>query len=145
MQVFLHTCVQRQYPQAENVENLSFLIVEDEYLIALHTEQVLTDLGQEVKGIALSGEEGIEMAEALRPDVIVMDIILNGELSGIEAAEEIQRRHGIPFIFLTGNLDKKHMVRIEKLDHYGFITKPADPGAFKLAVKLAVSKTGAGS
>ncbi len=119
----------------------SFLIVEDEGLIALHTKQIIESMGQSVLGIALSGEEALVMADSLKPDVVVMDIILDGAMSGIDAAEELQRRHNMPFIFLSGNLDKSHMVRIEKLEHFGFISKPADMRALEMAIRLAIEKT----
>ena len=100
------------------MDKRSFLIVEDEGLIALHTKQILESMGHHVTGI------------------------LDGRMSGIDAAEELQRRHGTPFIFLSGNLDQAHMVRIEKLKHFGFISKPADMGALELAIRLSVKKTG---
>ncbi len=127
---------------AEKIDKRSFLIVEDEGLIALHTKQILESMGQHVLGIALSGEEALEMVAEARPDVVVMDIILDGRMNGLEAAEELQRCHGTPFIFLSGNLDKAHMERIEKLKHFGFISKPADIGALELAIKLSVKNTG---
>ena len=129
-------------PTGAFMDKRSFLIVEDEGLIALHTKQILEGMGQHVTGIALSGEEALEMAGTTVPDVVVMDIILDGQMSGIDAAEELQRRHGTPFIFLSGNLDQAHMVRIEKLKHFGFISKPADMGALELAIRLSVKKTG---
>ena len=70
----------------------------------------------------------------------MMDILLNGELSGIDAAEKIQKQYGIPFIFLSGTLDTAHMNRIEKLKHFGFLIKPADIATIEFAVKLATSK-----
>lgn len=121
------------------MSNLTFLIVEDEALIAMHTEQMLSGMGHEVSGVTNNGQEAMEMADALHPDVIVMDILLAGGMSGLEAAEEIQRRHGTPFIFISGSLEKDHMNRIEKLDHFGFLSKPIDMPSMDMAVRLAVA------
>jgi CheY-like chemotaxis protein len=121
------------------MQKLTFLIVEDEALIALLTSQLITEMGHIVSGMALSGEEAMEMIENVKPDVVVMDIILNGGMNGIEAAELIQENHGIPFIFISGNLDSTHMQKIEKLQHFGYLSKPTDPASLELAVKLAQS------
>ena len=75
---------------SENIPNL--LVVDDEKIITMHLEELLTNFGYNVVGIASNGNEAIEKAEKLQPDLILMDIIMPGEKSGIDAAFEIKNR-----------------------------------------------------
>lgn len=77
------------------------LIVEDEYIIAADLEMKLVRMGYQVVGSATAGEEAIRLAELHRPDVILMDIQLQGGMNGKEAAETIRARNDIPIIFIT--------------------------------------------
>lgn len=92
------------------------LITEDERIIALDIKQVLLRLGFEVTGIVSSGKAAIKRAKEDRPDLVLMDIILNGPLTGIETAEIIKKETGIPLIFITA-LD------LQRDSHYEQITK----------------------
>jgi len=77
------------------------LLVENELIIAADLRNKLTRLGHEVVGIAITGEEAVGMAEELRPDLVLMDIQLEGGMRGTECARTIQERTGAPIIFLT--------------------------------------------
>jgi CheY-like chemotaxis protein len=77
------------------------LIVEDEQIVAADLEARLDKLGCQVIGTAASGEEAVELASASRPDVVLMDVQLQGEMSGTEAARQIQEITGSPIIFVT--------------------------------------------
>ncbi len=79
-------------------------IVEDEAIIAMEIESSLQSLGYEVKSIVDTGEKAIKKAEAEKPDIIPMDNLIKGATDGIEAAEEIRNRFGIPVIFSTAYL-----------------------------------------
>jgi two-component system, response regulator PdtaR len=83
------------------MEKARILIVEDETVIALGIESKLKILGYEATSIVNSGEKAIEKAESEKPDIILMDIRLKGEMDGIEAAEVIRNKFGIPVIFST--------------------------------------------
>ena len=85
---------------------MNVLIVEDEVLIAMHLELLVTGFGHEVCATALSAAEAIAHAAAHRPDVALMDVRLAGGGSGIEAAGELLRLHGVRCIFLSANLDE---------------------------------------
>ena len=78
------------------------LIVEDEAIVAVDIQKTLQKLGYEVLAIAFSGEEALRKTEELHPDVVLMDIVLRGQMDGIEAAQKIYERFGIPSIFMTG-------------------------------------------
>lgn len=77
------------------------MIVEDELIVADDLEWQLAQIGYESVGIAASGEEALALAEQKRPDIVLMDIQLQGEMSGTEAAQLIQRRTGAAIIFVT--------------------------------------------
>jgi len=102
------------------------LIVEDESLIAYDLAGSLEHLGYEVAGIATSGEDAIRMVEEDRPDLILMDIILDGEMDGIETAREIHNRHNIPVIYLTANADEATVTRARDTAPHAYITKPTN-------------------
>jgi CheY-like chemotaxis protein len=77
------------------------LIVEDEQIIAADLRNKLQRLGHDVVGMAIAGEEAVSMAEELRPDLVLMDVQLDGKMNGTDAARTIQRRTGAPIIFIT--------------------------------------------
>jgi len=78
------------------------LIVEDEAIVAVDIQKTLKALGYDVPAIAFSGEEALKKVEEIQPDLILMDIVLKGEMDGIEAAQKIYDHFGIPSIFMTG-------------------------------------------
>lgn len=81
----------------------SILIVEDEGIIALGLQSYLSSLNYIVLGIAKDGETAIEMTQNLKPDLIIMDIILQGNINGVETCKNIKTFSKVPMIFLTGN------------------------------------------
>jgi len=91
--------------------NPCILIVEDEVLIAWDLERRLTRLGYSVLGIASSGQEAIEKALALRPDLVLMDIRLPGDISGIEAAGHIQAQLQTVIVYMTAYADEPTVQR----------------------------------
>lgn len=100
------------------------LIVEDEMIIALMLEQMVVKMGHEVVDKVSTGESAIEKALCYRPDVILMDIRLQGEIDGIEAIAVIQKRLDIPVIYITGNTDQMYKQRIKQTDYLDFLVKP---------------------
>jgi CheY-like chemotaxis protein len=120
------------------VRPLRVLIVEDEFFISLHTKQLLQVLGHVVVGIAVSADQAINFAEQEHPDVVLMDIRLNGSRDGIEAADEIRRRWGIGSIFVTGNTDLQTRQRALASRPLGFLEKPLTEHRLKLGLSKAV-------
>jgi CheY-like chemotaxis protein len=87
------------------------LIVEDDVIIAMDIESRLKNLGYSVPAITSSGKEAVQKVEEHHPALVLMDIVLKGEMDGIDAAEIIRSRFGVPVIFLTTFADEKRMVR----------------------------------
>lgn len=100
------------------------LVVEDENIVALDIQSRLEDLGYDVPATASSGEEALEKAEAVRPDLVLMDITLRGEMDGIEASRRIRRDLNIPCVFLTAHGDNATLQRAKGAGPFGYIVKP---------------------
>jgi CheY-like chemotaxis protein len=105
-------------------KNLKILIVEDEFFIALDVEEQARSLGHTVVGTAVTADEAVRMANETRPDVVLMDIHLNGATDGIAAALAIRSRYGIESIFVTANTDPHTLMRAEAIKPLGVIEKP---------------------
>ena len=117
------------------MEKPRILVVEDEAIIAMDIELLLKRLGYEVIGSVNSGEAAICAAEDLKPDLILMDIILKGEIDGIESAREIMRNNDIPVIYLTANADTATVKRARDTASYGYITKPVNQYSITANIK----------
>jgi CheY-like chemotaxis protein len=100
------------------------LIVEDERLIALDLQRRLTQLGYRVVGNVASGPQAITAAYQLQPDLVLMDIRLQGEMDGIEAAFHIQTERPTPIIYLTAYVDDSTIQRAQATSPWGFLRKP---------------------
>lgn len=106
------------------METKKVLIVEDELIISMLIERMVTNLGHEVVDKVISGEEAIAAAEEHDPDIILMDIRLKGEIDGIEAMSKIRETKNVPVIYISGNTDKLHKEKIDSGEYIEFLTKP---------------------
>ena len=100
------------------------LIVEDELIIAMMIQKMVQGMGHEVIDIVTTGEEAVERAKSSNPDLILMDIRLQGEMDGIDAMSEIKRTMEIPVIYITGNSDQCYRDRARETGYIEFLTKP---------------------
>jgi len=105
---------------------IQILIVEDEVLIAEWLKFQLEEEGYQVYNYITTGEETIEFVKKTKPDVILMDINLAGEIDGIKTAEEITKRSKIPIIFISGYEDSKIFEARKKIDPKMYLTKPVE-------------------
>ncbi len=122
------------------MEKIRILIVEDEGLIARDIENMVRNAGYEVCGVASSGEESIEMADHTQPDLILMDIILRGDMDGVEAAEKIRERYSIPVIYLTAHTDENTLQRAKLTEPLGYTLKPVEQKELMTVIEMAVYK-----
>lgn len=118
----------------------SILIVEDENIVRKDIEQTLRALGYSVVGAVNNGEEAVELAGELRPDMVLMDIMLKGEMSGIEAAMLIRDRVGKPVIFLTAYADDETVSKARIAEPYGYILKPFKAVDVHTTIEMALYK-----
>ena len=116
------------------------MVVDDEVVIALRLQQRLTTMGFDITGVAHSGEEAVEKARRLRPDLILMDIMIPGKLDGIAAAKIVKDELGIPVVFLTAFSEDNIIDRAKQAEPYGYILKPFQDREIKAAVEIALYK-----
>lgn len=116
------------------------LIVEDEAIVAEDIRNTLQTLGYKISAVVPSGEEAITKIEEDRPDLVLMDIVLKGDMDGIEAASQIYSRFNIPVIYLTAFTDKKTIERAKLTEPFGYIVKPFDDKELHTAVEMALYK-----
>ncbi|MDH5719287.1 MAG: diguanylate cyclase [Spirochaetia bacterium] len=116
------------------------LIVEDEGLIAKEIEARLKTLGYQITGIMQNGEDVLEHIPKYKPDLILMDIQIKGNMDGIEIAQKIKKLYQIPVIYLTAFADEKTLERAKKTNPYGYIVKPFDETDLKIRIDMALYK-----
>ncbi len=107
-----------------NTDQKKVLIVEDDMLLSLVEERLIKKMGHEVVAKVVTGSEAIEKAKELKPDIILMDIILKGEMDGIEAMEEIRKESDVPVVYLSGNSDRFNYERAKKTGFTDYLVKP---------------------
>jgi two-component system sensor histidine kinase/response regulator len=116
------------------------LIVEDEIIVGLDIQHELTGLGYRVTDIVTSGPEAIQKAAQTRPDLILMDIRLAGEMDGIEAAEEIRQGLSLPVVYLTAYADAETLQRAKLTEPFGYIIKPYQERDLHTTIEMALYK-----
>ncbi|MCD1296159.1 hypothetical protein CUJ83_14240 [Methanocella sp. CWC-04] len=120
--------------------NERILVVEDESIVAKDLQNRLIKLGYQVPAMASSGEEAIKKAEDLKPSLILMDIMLKGEMDGIQAAEYVHSNLDIPVIFLTAYADENTLKRAKITEPFGYILKPFEERELVTAIEIALYK-----
>ncbi|VVB65235.1 Chemotaxis protein CheY [uncultured archaeon] len=120
--------------------NANVLIVEDEGILAIELKEKLERLCYNVPSIASSGEEAIEMALRYKPDLILMDIVLKGEMDGIGAANKIRSILKVPVIYLTAYADNDTVNRAKTTEPFGYLIKPYNEKELQIALEMALYK-----
>jgi DNA-binding response OmpR family regulator len=110
------------------------LIVEDDLILNLLYESYLERLGFDTEGELVYGKTAIEAAKNINPDLIIMDISLEGDIDGIEAMLEIRKFSEVPVIYITGNSDPYHVERAKKTNYLDYLTKPIEFDDLKLSI-----------
>jgi len=116
------------------------LIVEDGRTVARDLERRLTRLGFAIAGVTPSGEQAISLAQTERPDLVLMDIRLQGEMDGIAAADHIRATLQVPVVFLTAYADDATLRAASVTDAFGYIIKPAEDRELRIVVEMALYK-----
>ncbi|HWP93639.1 MAG TPA: response regulator [Thermodesulfobacteriota bacterium] len=116
------------------------LVVEDEENLAQYIKFTLNNLGYDVPAVVSSGEDAIQKTGELKPDLVLMDIVLKGEMDGIEAAERIRTIFDIPVIYLTGYTDTKTLKRANIEEPFGYLLKPFQKRELHTAIETAIYK-----
>ena len=116
------------------------LIIEDETIIALNIKSILESKGYVVCDIGISADEAVNLTEKYKPDLIIIDIILNGENDGIIAVEDIKERYDISIVYLTAHSDENTIQRVKKTEPNGYIIKPVNQEELLSTVEIALYK-----
>jgi PAS domain S-box-containing protein len=116
---------------------IRILIVEDEALLALSVQRLLNRLGYDAFGVAASGDEAVETARRERPDLIMMDIHLRGEMDGIQVAERIRDFLDVPIVYTTAFSDEETVERAKKTEPSAFLLKPYDTRDLQVTIEIS--------
>jgi PAS domain S-box-containing protein len=119
---------------------ISILVVEDEGIVAENLTRKLEQLGYAVAGTAENGSEAVEMALHLRPQLVLMDIQLQGRIDGIQAAQQIKDEYDVPVIYLTAHSDPATLTRAKLTRPFGYILKPFEIRDLATQIELALYK-----
>jgi PAS domain S-box-containing protein len=122
------------------LRKIQILVVEDERIIALNLQESLLSLGYGVVAIVASGEQAIEKSMQLRPDLVLMDIRLKGDMDGIEAARQIWECFSIPVIYVTGHSDRATLERAKITAPFGYILKPVKEQELSVTIETALRR-----
>ena len=119
---------------------INVLVVEDESIVSKDIQHSLKKLGYNVAGAASTGEKAVELAMELKPDIVLMDIMLKGQMNGIEAAEQVRRENNIPVVFLTAYADEGTLSKAKVTEPYGYIIKPFKEIDIHTSIEMAIYK-----
>jgi len=118
------------------------MIVEDEGVTAMGIQRSLIDMGYTITSVETTAEGAVKKASEEKPDLVLMDIVLDGKMDGIEAARQIYSGFNIPVVYITAHSDEKMVQRIKTTEPFGYIIKPFDERDLRMAVEIALYKHG---
>ena len=116
------------------------LVVEDESIVARDIRNMLLGLGYEVVGVVPSGEEAVALAKETSPNLALVDVMLQGEMTGVEAADFIYSGYNIPVVYLTAYADEGTLQRAKETEPFGYLLKPFEERELQTTVEIALYK-----
>lgn len=122
------------------MSKINILVVEDEIIVSKDIQQSLKKLGYNVVGSCSTGEEAVELAKEFNPELVLMDIMLKGSMSGIDAAKQIKETSDIPVIYLTAYADESTLNKAKITEPYGYILKPFKEIDLHTSIEMAIFK-----
>ena len=117
---------------------IKILIAEDEAIAALSMQRALTRSGYAICALVSTGEEAVAAIARQEPDLVILDVLLNGRLNGLEAAMEIRSRSNIPIVFVTGYEEGKLIEQIKSVSSSTYLIKPITPNDLESAISQAL-------
>ncbi len=123
-----------------HIKDLTILLVEDEAVVAFDVTQRLKMLGYPAPHVVPSGEKALEVAQEITPDIVLMDIMLAGELDGIDTATKLRAMHDIPIIYLTSFTDPSLLQRAQLTGPFGYVLKPCKDRELHICIEMALYK-----
>lgn len=122
------------------MQPINILIVEDERLVAKDIAETLESLHYHVAGTCSAAEAAIAQIQQQRPDLVLMDIRLAGQMDGVEATQIIQRDYQLPVVYLTANADLPTLDRAKASRPFGYLLKPFDETMLATTIEIALSR-----
>ena len=119
----------------------TILVVEDETIVAKDIQCTLARLGYRAPTTATSGEEALRKAAEIRPDLVLMDIVLKGPMDGVETARELRARYAVPVVYLTACADDYALERAKTTDPAGYLLKPVQPAELRPTIEMALHRS----
>jgi CheY-like chemotaxis protein len=116
------------------------LIVEDEAILAANLEDQVREMGHEVVGVTGSGERAVRLCLREMPDLVLMDIRLEGEMDGLEAAHRIRASHPVAVVFITAYSDEPFLERAKSSEPFGYLVKPVEARELRATLEMAIYK-----
>ena len=123
-------------------ESARILIVEDEWIVARAVQKTLETAGYHVSDVVTSAREALAAVERCRPDLALVDIVLNGGVDGIELARQLRSQASVPFVYVTAYSDTKTLGRAAETEPAGYVVKPFQEGQLLSAVAMALRTAG---
>lgn len=111
------------------------LVVEDDYILSLVQVKFIQKMGYNVVSAVTNGPDAIEAVKTLSPDIIIMDVRIDGDMDGVDTMAEIRKFSNIPVIYLTGNSEYALMERVKETDMKGFFVKPINYSELEALLK----------
>jgi len=118
--------------------NAKILVVEDERIVGRAIQVTLQKAGYQILGVVPSGDQAIQMALETSPDLILMDVMLSGEMDGVEAARQIRSKREVPVVYLTANGDRTTLERTKETEPIAFIRKPYDEQELLTTIEICL-------
>jgi PAS domain S-box-containing protein/putative nucleotidyltransferase with HDIG domain len=116
------------------------LVVEDESIVARDIRNMLVGLGYDVTGVVAGAKAAVQKAQETVPDIVLMDVMLQGEITGVEAAEQIYTKFNIPVVYLTAYADSTTVQKAKKTEPFGYIIKPFEERELQTTIEIALYK-----
>ncbi|WP_295624132.1 EAL domain-containing protein [uncultured Nitrosomonas sp.] len=121
-------------------EHLKILIIEDEKIVALDLKRRLSKLGYEITGMTTNGQEALALISQAPPNIILMDIHIQGNMDGIEVASIVQKTHSIPIIYLTAHSEEQTLIRAKATKPYGYLLKPFSDRELNIIIQVSIER-----
>jgi two-component system cell cycle sensor histidine kinase/response regulator CckA len=122
-------------------DSIQILVADTEPVVSRDVQQALERMGYQVPGVTASGPDLLRLASELSPDLVIMDVMLEGDLDGIETADILREKHGVPVIFLTAIADEETIARARDTEPFGYLLKPYNDRELQSAVEMALSQS----
>ena len=117
---------------------IKILLVEDDWIIAKEITLSLQDMGFEPVGTIDSGEEAIRQMPVLQPDLVLLDIGLSGDMTGIDTARQLKQQFKVPYIFLTALADQSTLEQAKLTEPYAYLVKPVSPESLYSSIEITM-------